>query len=66
MPLGVTLAEMAGMMRNLASRCAVSLNGGISSQLLLRDDGHTQIWRGWRSVPVGLVAEPRVDMPSAR
>ena len=54
------------MMRNLASRCAVSLNGGISSQLLLRDDGHTQIGAAGGPYPVGLVAEPRVDMPSAR
>ena len=58
LPLGLTLEEMASVMRALGCRRAVSLDGGISAQLLLRENGHTRIWRGWRPVPLGLVAEP--------
>jgi Phosphodiester glycosidase len=57
-PLGLTLEEMAIVMRRLGCRRAVSLDGGVSAQLLLREDPrHTLIWRGWRPVPLGLVAE---------
>lgn len=56
-PIGLTLDEMARVMRDLGCRRAVSLDGGISAQLLLRERGHTRIWRGWRPVPLGLVAE---------
>lgn len=59
LPIGLTLEEMAGLMRALGCRRAVSLDGGISAQLQLREGGHTRTWRGWRSVPFGLVAEPR-------
>lgn len=59
LPLGLTLDEMAVLMRDLGCRRAVSLDGGVSAQLLVREDGHTRIWRGWRAVPFGLVAEPR-------
>jgi exopolysaccharide biosynthesis protein len=58
LPLGLTLEEMASVMRALGCRRAVSLDGGISAQLLLREGGRTMIWRGWRPVPLGLVAEP--------
>ncbi len=57
LPLGLTLAEMARVMLGLGCRRAVSLDGGISAQLLLREGGRTTIWRGWRPVPLGLVAE---------
>jgi hypothetical protein len=57
-PLGLTLGEMAGVMRTLGCGRAVSLDGGISAQLLLREGDHKKIWRGWRRVPLGLVAEP--------
>ena len=57
-PLGLTLAEMAEVMRGLGCIRAVSLDGGVSAQMLLRANGRQQVWRGWRSVPLGLVAEP--------
>jgi len=57
-PLGLTLAEMAEVMRGLGCVRAVSLDGGVSAQMLLRANGRRQVWRGWRSVPLGLVAEP--------
>lgn len=59
LPLGLTLEEMAIVMRRLGCRRAVALDGGVSAQLLLREDPrHTLIWRGWRPVPLGLIAEP--------
>jgi exopolysaccharide biosynthesis protein len=58
LPLGLTLDEMARVMLALGCRRAVSLDGGVSAQLLLREGGRTTIWRGWRPVPLGLVAEP--------
>jgi exopolysaccharide biosynthesis protein len=58
LPLGFTLEEMASVMRALGCVRAVSLDGGISAQLLLREKGRTMTWRGWRAVPLGLVAEP--------
>ena len=58
-PLGLTLAEMAGVMRHLGCARAVGLDGGASAQLLLRTNGRKQVWRGWRWVPMGLIAEPR-------
>jgi hypothetical protein len=36
----------------------VSLDGGVSAQLMTRENGRRRIWHGWRSVPLGLVAEP--------
>jgi hypothetical protein len=42
-----------------ASR-AVLLDGGISSQLLVRDTtGEARAWRGLRQVPLGLVVTRR-------
>ena len=58
LPLGLTLEEMATVMRALGCHRAVSLDGGISAQLLLREGGREMVWRGWRPVPLGLVAEP--------
>jgi hypothetical protein len=58
LPLGPTLAEMAALMREQGSRRAVSLDGGISAQLMVREQGRRRAWRGWRAVPLGLVAEP--------
>jgi exopolysaccharide biosynthesis protein len=59
LPLGLTLSEMATVMRGLGCTRAVSLDGGISAQLMLRETGRTTVWRGWRRVPLGLVAQPR-------
>jgi len=60
MPLGPTVPEMASLMRRLGCVRAVSLDGGLSSQLLVRDSAtHVMAWRGWRTVPIGLVATSR-------
>ena len=58
LPLGLTIGETAEVMLRLGCRRAVSLDGGISAQLLVREGGRTLAWRGWRPVPLGLVAEP--------
>jgi hypothetical protein len=51
---------MAALMGALGCRRAVLLDGGISSQLLLRDGSRTVgAWRALRKVPLGLVALPR-------
>jgi hypothetical protein len=61
---------MADVMRGLGCVRAVSLDGGVSAQMMLREHGRPLIWRGWRRVPLGLVAEPRdpaaavADQPS--
>ena len=62
-PLGLNLSEMAAVMRRLGCTRAVSLDGGVSAQLMTREHGRTHVWRGWRRVPLGLVAEPREDVP---
>lgn len=59
-PFGLTTPEMAAIMGALGCRQAVALDGGISSQVLLRDArGHTLSWRGLRKVPLGLVVVSR-------
>jgi hypothetical protein len=59
-PFGLTTPEMAALMGALGCRQAVALDGGISSQLLIRDPvGHTYSWRGLRNVPLGLVIVSR-------
>lgn len=58
LPIGLTLEEMATLMRGLGCRRAVALDGGISAQLMVREGRHARVWRGWRAVPFGLVAEP--------
>jgi exopolysaccharide biosynthesis protein len=50
---------MAAIMGGLGARNAVLLDGGISSQLLIRDSRTVHRWRGLRSVPLGLVVLPR-------
>ncbi len=58
-PWGPTIPEMVAIMRRLGCVRAVSLDGGLSSQLLLRDStGTARSWHGWRAVPMGLFAEP--------
>jgi exopolysaccharide biosynthesis protein len=58
-PLGLTVPELAAVMGALGSRRAVALDGGLSSQLLIRDGRTTRAWRGWRRVPIGLVVRGR-------
>jgi hypothetical protein len=63
LPFGPTVPEMAALMGALGCRRAVLLDGGISSQLLLRDGGEELgSWRGLRKVPLGLIALPREAM----
>jgi exopolysaccharide biosynthesis protein len=59
LPFGLTTPEMAAVMGALGAREAVMLDGGISSQLLIRDRGARHLWKGLRSVPLGLVAVAR-------
>jgi exopolysaccharide biosynthesis protein len=58
-PFGLTTPEMAAVMGALGAREAVMLDGGISSQLLIRAPDGTRRWRGLRPVPMGLVAVAR-------
>lgn len=54
-PFGLTTPEMAAVMGALGARNAVMLDGGISSQMLIRDPGGARRWEGLRKVPLGLV-----------
>jgi uncharacterized protein YigE (DUF2233 family) len=59
-PFGLTAPEMIAVMGALGSRDAIMLDGGISSQLMLRDRGGTaRSWPGTRRVPLGVTALPR-------
>jgi exopolysaccharide biosynthesis protein len=59
-PLGLTTPQTAALMGALGCSRAVMLDGGISSQLLVRDStGGVQRWPGIRRVPLGLVAVAR-------
>lgn len=58
-PFGLTVPEMAAVMGALGARNAVLLDGGISSQLLIRERGAVHRWRGLRAVPLGLLVVPR-------
>ncbi len=59
LPFGLTVPEMSAIMGALGAREAVMLDGGISSQLLIRDQGKVRLWKGLRRVPLGLVAITR-------
>jgi exopolysaccharide biosynthesis protein len=60
LPFGFTSAEMARVMRALGCRDAILLDGGISGQLMVREeDGAARTWAGIRRVPLGLVALPK-------
>ena len=59
-PIGPTTPEMAALMGALGAARAVMLDGGISSQLLLRESGgRTRRWAGHRKVPLALVVRAR-------
>jgi exopolysaccharide biosynthesis protein len=59
-PFGLTTPEMAAVMGALGARDAVMLDGGISGQMMLREQtGKLRSWRGSRAVPLALVAVPR-------
>jgi hypothetical protein len=56
-PFGLTVPEMAAVMGSLGARQAMLLDGGISAQLAVTDEGgERQEWKGIRKVPLGLVA----------
>lgn len=58
-PLGLTLTETAQLLQSLGCRRAVALDGGISSQLMVREStGETRTWRGWRRIPLGMILVP--------
>lgn len=62
-PLGLTLAETAELLRSAGAVRAVALDGGISAQLLVRDAaGGARAWRAWRKVPLGILVHPRDTM----
>jgi exopolysaccharide biosynthesis protein len=66
-PFGLTVSEMAALMGALGCRRAVSLDGGISGQLAVRDAGGTvRKWTAWRYVPLGLVVLPRPTASAGR
>lgn len=54
-PFGFTTPEMAAVMGALGSRDALLMDGGISSQLLLMEQGRQRSWPGLREVALGLV-----------
>ena len=55
-PIGPTVPETAAIMGALGCVRAVMLDGGLSSQLLVRDGHGSEIrWPGLRAVPLGLV-----------
>lgn len=59
-PFGLTTPEMAAVMGALGATDAALLDGGISSQLLIREAyGAVRRWPGMRKVPLALVALPR-------
>jgi len=60
LPFGLTVPEMAALMGALGCDRAVSLDGGVSAQLAVRDSGgEWERWRGVRKVPLGLVLRGR-------
>jgi hypothetical protein len=62
LPFGPTVPEMAAFMRSLGCERAMLLDGGISSQLAVRElSGGLRRWANWRAVPLALIAKPRTD-----
>jgi hypothetical protein len=58
-PFGLTVPEMSALMGALGCRRAVSLDGGISGQLAVREStGAVRKWTAWRFVPLGLLVLP--------
>jgi exopolysaccharide biosynthesis protein len=56
LPFGPTIPELARLMRRLGATRAVGLDGGLSSQLALREaDANVTTWSNWRMVPMGIV-----------
>lgn len=60
-PFGFTTPEMAAIMGALGCGRAVLLDGGISGQLMVMDQGRRRQWAGLRTVAAGLVVLARPD-----
>lgn len=59
LPYGPTIPELAALMRDLGAVRALGLDGGLSSQMALRQaDGTLARWSNWRWVPMGVVGRP--------
>ena len=59
-PIGLTVPESIQLARSLGARNAIMLDGGVSAQMLVRDNaGRTRVWKGFRDVPLALIATPR-------
>ena len=58
-PFGFTTPEMAAIMGALGCARAVLLDGGISGQLMLMDQGRRRQWAGLRTVAAGLLVTAR-------
>jgi exopolysaccharide biosynthesis protein len=59
-PIGLTVPESVELMTALGAYHAVMLDGGISAQMLMRqEDGVVYKWNGLRNVPLALIARPR-------
>ena len=65
-PLGLTTPEMAAVMGALGASSAVLLDGGISSQMMIRGPDGAEKWTGWRRVALGLVVEGAIGRARAR
>jgi uncharacterized protein YigE (DUF2233 family) len=60
LPFGLTVPEMAALMGALGCDRAVSLDGGVSAQVAVRDSvGEWMRWPGVRKVPLGLIVTGR-------
>jgi hypothetical protein len=60
LPFGPTTAEMAAIMGALGCQRAMLLDGGLSGQLMLKDDRQKKNrYPGLRAVPLGLIAIPK-------
>jgi exopolysaccharide biosynthesis protein len=59
-PIGLTVPESIVLIGELGATHAIMLDGGVSAQLLVRDQhGATRAWKGLRDVPLALIAIPR-------
>ena len=62
LPWGPTVGEMAAWMKAHGCRRAMLLDGGLSSQMAVRErDGGTKRWTNLRRVPMGLAVMPRAN-----
>jgi uncharacterized protein YigE (DUF2233 family) len=60
LPFGLTVPEMAALLGALGADRAVSLDGGVSAQVAVRDSaGAWERWPGVRKVPLGLVVRAK-------